>query len=80
MRFKSSVVKVEEYIQREMHDRTYRVVFVKEKGCPESHMFTLNRYIDVPDIRRGSKIILEFQVFNRGAIPHLKVIGVELPE
>lgn len=77
MIFKSAELKVEDYIERHMYERMYRIIVVKERGCKESHRFTVGKRVKLPLIKKGMRVIIRFEVYNRGPVPHLKVISVE---
>ncbi len=63
-------------------DRSYCLLFVRPPKSSQLHVFTLNRSIVIPVLKRNDKIKLIFDLFTRGhnRKVEIKILAVELLE
>ncbi|MBO0453883.1 MULTISPECIES: hypothetical protein [Enterococcus] len=63
-------------IERNMHDRIYRMITVQDCETKRELTFVINRFIEIPKFRKYEKIILEIHLTMRGrkAVPIIKQI------
>lgn len=52
-----------------MRDRTYRIITVYDCERMKELTFTVNRYVEIPKLRRREKILLEIHLTMRGRTP-----------
>ncbi len=65
-----------ELIERKMHDRIYRIITVYDNDQKKELSFTVNRFVDIPHLRKKEKILLDIHLTMRGrnAIPIIEKI------
>lgn len=65
-----------EIIERTMRDRTYRIITVYDCESKKELTFNVNRFVNIPKLKRHQKITLKIHLTMRGrnAIPIIKQI------
>ncbi|MDT2522898.1 hypothetical protein P7D73_06770 [Enterococcus raffinosus] len=72
----TSEFKFLELTERQMHERIYRIIKVYDSESNKELTFSVNRFVEIPQLRRREKILLEIHLTMRGrnAIPIIKKI------
>lgn len=79
MKVVSDVLIVNKYIEQTMKNRMYRLLFVRSKGQKDVFCYTINRFIEIGNLKRGDKIVLILNVYScMGETPRYKVCEVIL--
>lgn len=67
-------------VERSMHGRSYRIVHVYDCAAKKEFSFNINRFVELPKLKRYEKILIELVLYTRGTSVIPKINSIQRKE